>query len=474
MQIIDVIILANNKETRHYELTRVTVDSLRNAMPSYDLNITIIESNKECQDDFGGCRIIKPETEFNFSESINLGYQHCRGEWVMLLNNDVEFTVGFWEELMKAHAEDPSVKSFSCYEPDFHGKYYPAWFNSPDNLYYGYEVLGRVTGWCMIHKTEILDKIGLFDTRFKFFFTDDDYGKRLEYHGIKHALVKSAIVYHRTSKSHDTIPDLVTQQAMDNMKLAFQEKWKFVNSDVEPKIKFVHLLLDPEKQKDVSNGMWNSRMEKQQASIDCWRKIAHKFYMYEEVYSEINREIVPRENCADPDIINTSKDFVNNPPVLSYGHYGAYSAHSKAILNEFNPEVDALLVVEGDVQFKLSPEEMYKEIVGAVKFSFANNGSLFTFAKVSYGTASLASYSDTSKDFGKYKKIDHFLNAHCYLILKNEMHSIQHKLRNTGWHAWDIWLYWNYDRRVPIFCSKDVLVFEPEGASMIDYNIKEV
>jgi len=58
------------------------------------------------------------------------------------------------------------------------------------------------------------------------------------------------------------------------------------------------------------------------------------------------------------------------------------------------------------------------------------------------------------------------------MIFESEKESIQSKLANSGWHAWDIWLYWNYDTRVPIFSTLEPIVHEPEGYSVIDYQKK--
>lgn len=472
MDLIDVIILANNRSEEHYNLTKVTIESLRKNTDA-KLNIIIVESNSDALDLFEDCKVIKPNKKFNYGEFVNIGYSFCYGDWVMILNNDLEFTPGWWDEIKKVHNSNPEIKSFAPYEPNFHGSYYWGYFNNEENIYSGYSVPYRVSGWCMIHRREILDKIGLFDPRFDFYFIDDDYGKRLEYHGIKHALVKSSVVYHRVSQSHDTIPDMVTQAAMDSAKCKFEEKWKFFNTRESPKIKMVHLLLKPDDQKDIPPEMWESRIAKQNQSIECWRTLASKFDSYTELYSAVNREDLPSETCADPGIINYSKDFQNFPPVLSYGHYGAYRAHRECILKEFSNDVDALLIVEGDVQFSDPAETMFKHIQDAVKFGVCNNASLLTLGRVSYGTGSKASVKDTSIDFGNYKKIDHFLCAQCYLIFKTERENIQHKILSTGWHAWDIWLYWNYDGRVPIFSTKKTLVWEPDGSSMIDYKTKE-
>lgn len=235
------------------------------------------------------------------------------------------------------------------------------------------------------------------------------------------------------------------------------------------KIKIAHLLLNPSHREDIPEDLWSSRMNKQSMSVGKWRSLSHGFHAYCEIYSNLNRTDLPSEGCAEPAIINPSREFNLTPPVLSYGHYGAYMAHRNAILNEFSEDVDALLVVEGDVSFSIPPDQMTEEIHRAAEFARANDGAMVTFGRISYGLASMAAESDTAVDMGEYKKIDHFLCAHCYLVLRSERDRIQEKLKTTGWHAWDIWLYWNYDRRVPIFAPHAPLVHEPDGASMIDY-----
>lgn len=211
-------------------------------------------------------------------------------------------------------------------------------------------------------------------------------------------------------------------------------------------------------------------MSKQNSSIASFEKIASNFACYSQMYSVVNRTELPSENCAQPEIIDRSKDFINNPPVLSYGHYGAYVAHRSAVEDFGN--YDALIIVESDVVYDLSPEEFTQKIYDAYEFGLARSGAMFTFGDVKYGKASRASFYATEIHMGDYKQIDHFLCAHCYMIFRSEKESIQNKLSNTGWHAWDIWLYWNYDMRVPIFATSNPLVHEPEGYSVIDYGKK--
>lgn len=239
---------------------------------------------------------------------------------------------------------------------------------------------------------------------------------------------------------------------------------------VRPRIKICHLLLDPNQPQDISPERWSSVMEKQKASITAFEKISSHFACYSQMYSVVNRTDLPSENCAQPEIINYSKEFINNPPVLSYGHYGCYVAHRSAIEDFGN--YDALLVVEGDAVYDISSDELVESIYDAYDFGILGSASVITLGDVSYGLGSSASIMDTSVEMGRYKKIDHFLMAHCYLIFKSEKESIQYKLANTGWHVWDIWFYWNYDKRVPIFATKKPLVKQADGYSLIDYQKK--
>lgn len=236
-----------------------------------------------------------------------------------------------------------------------------------------------------------------------------------------------------------------------------------------PKIKVVHMVLSPDWYADLPKELWDSRMKNQEGSISCWRKIANRFTNYTEKYSFINRTDLPSHNCADPSILDSSMTLVKTPPALSYGHYGVYSAHSSTILEEFSEDYDAILIIEGDTEYRVSSEEMADKIYDAYEFALLNDGKMVTFADVRYGWGSRASEADTSVKLGDYKMVDHFMPAYCYLIMRSERESILEKIRTSGWHSWDIWLYWNYDRRSKLFATDKQYVFEFSGASMVDY-----
>ena len=237
------------------------------------------------------------------------------------------------------------------------------------------------------------------------------------------------------------------------------------------KIKFVHLLLDPNDPQDISESNWKSTVDKQNSSIQCWEKIKHKFTSYIKRYSVVNRTDLPVENCMDPHIINTSKEFKNEPPVLTYGHYGAYRAHTQGIYENFDEDVDVLIVAEGDSYTNLSPDEFYNKVVESQSLCKRINGKIVSFAGPCYMTG--GEWWNMTKEHGDWLQVPHFLMGTTYLIMKSERENILKKIETTGWHSPDFWLAWNYHLQSKVLVSKEPLCSQKEGYSALDYLEKD-
>lgn len=237
-------------------------------------------------------------------------------------------------------------------------------------------------------------------------------------------------------------------------------------------IKFVHLLLDPNDSQDISESNWKSTIEKQRLSIECWEKISHKFTSFVQRYTVVNRTDLPVETCMDPSIINPSKEFKNEPPVLTYGHYGAYRAHTQGILENFDEDVDVLIVAEGDSYTNLVPDEFYNKVIDAYNLCRKINGKIVSFAGPCYMTG--GEWWNMTKDHGEFTEVPHFLMGTTYLVMKSERDSILNKIETTGWHSPDFWLAWNYNLKSKILVSRDPICFQEEGYSALDYLEKDV
>jgi hypothetical protein len=238
----------------------------------------------------------------------------------------------------------------------------------------------------------------------------------------------------------------------------------------KPKIKVVHLLLDPNEPEDIPLERWESTIEKQRQSIRCWENMKHNFFDYVSRYTKVNRTELPTENCMDPEIINPSKELKNEPPVLTYGHYGAYKAHVNGILENFSEDIDALIIAEGDSFTDLTPEEFYEKVLESYTIANKLEACFVTYAGPCYMTG--GDWQKMTIDMGNWVQVPHFLLGTTYMIMKSERNGIIDKIHNTGWHSPDFWLAWNYHNRVKMISSKNPIVYQKEGYSVLDYKEK--
>jgi autotransporter strand-loop-strand O-heptosyltransferase len=227
MKTIDVICLTNTKDDKFYGLTNQTIKTLLKSEKNIHFNINLIESNSnnELKYNFPDLKYIKPNETFNYNRFLNIGLKNCNNDWVLIMNNDINFTEGWLSEILKEHEKNPDVKSFSPFDPIAAQKHYPHLYKD-GNLYIGYKTPVELMGWCILVKKEVLDLIGGFDEQFDFWFQDDDYGQTLKSHNILHGLVKSAVVYHFESSSHNLLSKREKDRMTTQAKNKFNKKWK--------------------------------------------------------------------------------------------------------------------------------------------------------------------------------------------------------------------------------------------------------
>ena len=80
-------------------------------------------------------------------------------------------------------------------------------------------VTEALQGWCTVIKRSALDKILPFDELFDMYYQDNDYAERLKEAGIKHAIVRDAIVCHmETLNVQQLSEDKIKKLKIDEIK----------------------------------------------------------------------------------------------------------------------------------------------------------------------------------------------------------------------------------------------------------------
>lgn len=190
---LSAIILAMTATEELFNMTSICINSLMTSESATDMEIIIVESNKNYLNskfkypEF--VTVIIPDASFNFHKFLNIGIKGSSGEYIALCNNDLIFYNHWFSEILKVINHNPSIKSFSpC------GKINDYSFTNTFEL--GYKVRTHVMGWCIVADREVFSQIGFLDETFDFWYADNDYAMTLKKYNIKHALVRTSKVEH--------------------------------------------------------------------------------------------------------------------------------------------------------------------------------------------------------------------------------------------------------------------------------------
>lgn len=220
-----VSIIIPNKDQR--EVLDQCLNSIRKS--SYqNYEVIIVENNSTEKETFQyykkieseKVRVIYWEGEFNYSAINNFGVKHARGDYLLLLNNDVEVITPDWLEEMIGNCQrkDVGVVGAKLYYPDDTiqhagivigiGGVAGAVFVGMPGVYSGYlhkasiqQNLSAVTAACMMVKRSVYEKLHGLEETLKVAFNDVDFCLRVCENGYLVVYDPNVELYHYESKS---------------------------------------------------------------------------------------------------------------------------------------------------------------------------------------------------------------------------------------------------------------------------------
>jgi O-antigen biosynthesis protein len=189
-----------------------------------------------------GARVLRDETPFNFSALNNRAVRESRGEFVCLLNNDVEVLTPGWLEEMLSFAAQPGVGAVGArlWYPDgrlqhggvilgLAGGHAHRGLRRGDAGYFSRAVLHQsfsaVTGACLLVRRTAYDEVGGLDERLAVSFNDVDFCLRLRVAGYRNVWTPYAEATHLESASRPG-----PRSAAEDLRLAeetklMEERW---------------------------------------------------------------------------------------------------------------------------------------------------------------------------------------------------------------------------------------------------------
>lgn len=183
--IVDVVILSKAKKYRDSLMTQKAIDSCIKGANGLPINIIVMEGGVG---EYHNATTVHNRNKFNYNDFANQGAAKGTAEWIMIANNDLEFTDGWLHNLLSA---DNDV--VSPHEPtDMRQK------GIIDNEL-GFVCGRHFSGWCFMLKRKLWLEIGGFDTDVDFWCSDDVVIEQVKAAGVTPMLVKESIVRHEGS-----------------------------------------------------------------------------------------------------------------------------------------------------------------------------------------------------------------------------------------------------------------------------------
>lgn len=187
-------------------------------------NIEIILVDNNSDDDsisytkkkFPTVKIVRNNENMGYASGNNIGLKHAKGDYILILNNDVKLQPDLVEKLLKAYDEIPNLGAVQpmvklMREPDRLDCCGSFWTNTGFNYHYGiykkadnplYNKKYRVyslKGVCMLIPRKIIDRVRLFDDDYWCYFEETDFCHRLWIAGYECWYYPTSYLYHHMS-----------------------------------------------------------------------------------------------------------------------------------------------------------------------------------------------------------------------------------------------------------------------------------
>ncbi len=193
-----------------YNGPKMTNASLRSINKFNEIPIVLVNSGDSDVSQYDGnigFIYVKNRRGRNFSIGMNEGIKVAMAEgarYIVLINNDTEFTEGAIEKLVEALEQDNELGMVGpnhAYQDTFTLRDGSNVKVSHKDKNYPIEFKEKLTGFCLCLRREIIQNVKGFDENFVFTKEDDDLCFRIRKEGYRLAEVKDSIVHHKLGGS---------------------------------------------------------------------------------------------------------------------------------------------------------------------------------------------------------------------------------------------------------------------------------
>ncbi len=261
-----VSIIIPNKDS--VEVLSRCIDSVEEKTDYRNFEIVVVENNstdkktfeyyKQVEAKYDNVKVVYWDGIFNYSQINNFGFKSCSGEYILLLNNDIEVIDPWWLSSMLGYCQreevgivgakllypdgtiqHAGVAMIHCDNPHVGGGPFHV-FGNLDKHNKGYfnrailsQDLSMVTGACLLTKRSVYEKLGGLNGNYRVAYNDVDYCLRVRREGLLVVFDAYATLYHYESFSRgsDNLPKNMQRFTTEKGRLMLEWPEYFYDAD---------------------------------------------------------------------------------------------------------------------------------------------------------------------------------------------------------------------------------------------------
>lgn len=173
--------------------------------------------------------LVRNKENLGYVKAINQGFKLSNAEYVCLLNNDTLVTDSWLNEMISIAEDNPLIgivnPSSNTLAQALPNRETPDSYAKRLKVFTGqWGELGQSSGFCMLIKHDVIEKIGIFDEAYEVgYFEESDYCRKAQKLGFRFARAKAAYVYHIDRLSFDKRPD--KEALFEKNRALFENRW---------------------------------------------------------------------------------------------------------------------------------------------------------------------------------------------------------------------------------------------------------
>jgi autotransporter strand-loop-strand O-heptosyltransferase len=182
-----------------------------------------------------------------------------------------------------------------------------------------------------------------------------------------------------------------------------------------------------------------------------------------------------KNNCLYPALISNG-DNDNRIDKLTDRHYGCYTSHKKAFIDEFNDDIDFLMICEGDVKLEVSDDLFHETVMMVSNIMQKEDIAYFSFGDKSTLETKILQSNEiyTPKNQNLCYITDKVIGIQCIMFNKKYKHIFKNSFINEPWYIADGWYNGIAEKNnLKIGILKNRITSQYSGYSLLDNRIKQ-